>query len=279
MRVTGAGDVTGETRLAGVIGWPVRHSRSPAIHNAAYAALGLDWTYLALPVVPGAVPAALAGARALGIEGLSVTMPHKSAVAAAVDELTADAAALGAVNSVRNLDGRLVGDNTDGGGFVDSLRVDEGIDPAGATCVVVGAGGAARAVVRALAVAGADRVAVVNRSRDRAEAAAALAGDVGSTVDDVAAALAAADLVVQATPLGMGDDDRVAFDVAALGEGAVVVDLVYHPEVTPTLAAAAGRGLRTVGGLGMLVHQAARQVRSWTGRDAPVEAMLAAARA
>ena len=122
---------SGETRLAAVIGWPVRHSRSPAIHNAAFAATGLDWTYLALPVRPGAAAAAVAGMGALGIEGLSVTMPHKAPVAAGLDHLTDDATALGAVNCVFRDGDRLVGDNTDGGGFVDSLRLDEGIEIAG----------------------------------------------------------------------------------------------------------------------------------------------------
>lgn len=265
---------TGSTHLAGVIGWPVRHSRSPAIHNAAYRALGLDWVYVALPVPPGEVPAALGGMRALGIEGLSVTMPHKAAVAAEVDVLAADAAALGAVNSVRRDGDRLVGDNTDGGGFVDSL-LDAGVDPAGRRCVVLGAGGAARAVIRALAVAGAAQVTVVNRDPERARTAAQLAGERGATgtTDD----LAGADLLVQATPVGMGGDATLAADPEVLPDDAVVADLVYHPLVTPLLAAAAGRGLRTVDGLGMLVHQAARQLEAWTGLDAPVEVMREAA--
>jgi len=264
---------TGETRLAGVIGWPVRHSRSPDIHNAAYRALGLDWLYVALPVPPGAVPAALAGAVALGIEGLSVTMPHKAAAAAVVDELTADAVALGAVNSVRRDGDRLVGDNTDGGGFVDSLLA-EGVDPSGRRCVVLGAGGAARAVVRALAGAGAASVVVVARDPGRGAVAAALAGSVGATGDHDA--VASADLLVNATPLGMGDDERLPADPGALPDGAVVADLVYHPRRTPLLAAAEDRGLRTVGGIGMLVHQAARQLEAWTGRPAPLDAMRAA---
>lgn len=265
---------TAQTRLAGVIGWPVRHSRSPQIHNAAYRALGLDWCYLALPVAPGDVPAALAGMRSLGIEGLSVTMPHKAAAAASVDQLTPDAVALGAVNSVRREGGVLVGDNTDGGGFVDSLLA-EGVDPAGRRCVVLGTGGAARAVVRALALAGAVAVAVIGRNPQRAGTCASLAGTAGSTAGPEA--LAGADLLVNATPVGMGDDHGLAADPASLPDHCVVADLVYHPERTPLLAAAEDRGLRTVGGIGMLVHQAARQVEAWTGLPAPVELMRAAA--
>lgn len=265
---------TGATHLAGVIGWPVRHSRSPDIHNAAYRALGLDWVYVALPVAPGQVRPALAGARALGIEGLSVTMPHKGAAAAEVDVLTADAAALGAVNSVRRDGDRLIGDNTDGGGFVDSLA-SAGVDPSGRRCVVLGAGGAARAVVRALAGAGAAQVTVLNRDPGRGQLAASLAGaagGVGTTSD-----LATADLLVQATPIGMGDDPTLAADPALLPPHAVVADLVYHPLVTPLLAAARDRGLVTVDGLGMLIHQAARQLEAWTGHDAPIAVMRAAA--
>jgi shikimate dehydrogenase len=268
--------ITGETRLAGVIGWPVRHSRSPAIHNAAFAALGLDWAYLALPVRPGAAPAAVAGMDALGIEGLSVTMPHKAAVAATLDHLTADAVALGAVNCIHRDGDRLVGDNTDGGGFVDALRTDEGIEPAGMRIVVAGAGGAARAVVRSLALAGAAEVAVLNRSVDRAASAARLAGDVG--IVGSATHLTAADLVVHATPVGMGDDGGLPFDPAVCRPDVVVVDLVYHPLVTPLLDAVARNGQRGVGGIGMLVHQAARAFRLWTGEQPPVASMAAAAR-
>lgn len=262
--------------MAGVIGWPVRHSRSPDIHNAAYRALGLDWTYVALPVPPGQVRAALDGMRALGIEGLSVTMPHKAPAAAAVDALSADAVALGAVNSLRRDGDRLVGDNTDGGGFVDSLLAED-VEPAGRRCVVLGAGGAARAVIRALALAGAEAVVVVARDPGRAATAAALAGAAGRVGghDD----LAGADLLVNATPLGMGDDETLAADPGALPAGAVVADLVYHPRRTPLLAAAEARGLRTVGGIGMLVHQAARQLEAWTGERAPIEVMRAAVEA
>ena len=267
---------TGGTRLAGVIGWPVRHSRSPAIHDAAFAATGLDWTCVALPVRPGRAADAIVGMDALGLEGLSVTMPHKGAVAAVLDRLSADAVALGAVNCVARDGQELVGHNTDGAGLVDSLRVDEGVDPAGMRCVVVGAGGAARAVVRALARAEAASVVVVNRHPDRAASAAALAGPSGRVGD--ADDLRTAELVVHATPVGMHDVPGTPFDPRLCQDGVVLVDLVYHPEQTALLAAASALGHRTVGGIGMLVHQAAGAFRLWTGTDAPVAVMAAAAR-
>lgn len=268
--------MTGETRLAGVIGWPVRHSLSPVIHNAAFDATGLDWAYLALPVAPGDAGRALVGMEALGVEGLSVTMPHKTAIAAALHHRTADATALGAVNCVFRDGDRIVGDNTDGLGFVDALAADEDIDPSGMHCVVFGAGGAARAVVRSLAAAGASKVSVVNRRPERAEMAAALAGGAGAVADsDV---LGAADLVVNATPVGMGGDDSSPFDPSRTPSDAVVVDLVYHPADTPLLVAARRAERRAVGGLGMLVHQAARAFTLWTGTPAPVETMARAAR-
>ncbi|HEX2192088.1 MAG TPA: shikimate dehydrogenase, partial [Acidimicrobiales bacterium] len=167
------------TRVAAVIGHPVRHSLSPVLHNAAFRALELDWVYVAFEVPDGGAPSALAGMRALGIEGLSVTMPHKDAVAAAVDRLSPTARALGAVNTVVRRADVLEGHNTDGAGFLAAVRDDEGFDPAGRRCLVLGAGGAARAVVKALADAGAAEVVVVNRTASRAEAAAALAGPVG----------------------------------------------------------------------------------------------------
>ena len=155
---------SGTSAVVGVIGDPVRHSLSPVLHNAAFAALRLDWVSVAFPVPPSALDAALAGARALGLRGLSVTMPHKEAVARKVDRTSAAAARLGAVNCVVVEPGGLVGENTDGQGFVAALRRGAGFDPAGRRCLVAGAGGAARAVVLALAEAGASEVVVVGRS-------------------------------------------------------------------------------------------------------------------
>ena len=271
-------ELAAASRVVGGMGHPVAHSLSPRLHNAAFAQLGLDWVSVGFAVAPGRAAAALAGARALGIAGLSVTMPHKEDVAASVDSCTPAASRLGAVNCVIDRDGWWLGDNTDGAGLLAALDRSDGFDPGGARCLVVGAGGAARAVVAALGDAGAAEVVVVNRTAVRAEGAAVLAGPVGR-VGDVGDA-PGCDLVVNATPAGMGDvtGAPVAWpvDPSLLGPGQLVVDLVYHPPVTPWLAAAADRGARTANGLGMLVHQAALQIERWTGAEAPVEAMWAA---
>jgi len=274
--------ISGATRSAGVIGLPIRHSLSPAIFNAAFSASGLDWAYLAFEVPEGAAGLAMAGVRSLGLEGVSVTMPHKAAVISALDELADDADALGAVNCVARRGTTLIGHNTDGPGFVDSLRLDEGMDPAGRSFAVLGAGGAARAVVRALGRAGASEVVVVNRSAGPAEQAAAFAGAVGRV--GVAEDAGEADVVVNATPLGMGivvsrtgDPEPMPIDPALLQAGQIVVDLVYHPALTPLAEAARARGIRTVNGLGMLIHQAAHAFRTWTSEEPPLEAMSAAA--
>lgn len=248
------------------------------MHNAAFRSMGLDWAYLAFEVAPGDAAPAVAGARAMGIEGLSVTMPHKAAVVSALDRLSPVAESLGAVNTVVRLPGGLLeGQNTDGAGFLRAVGDDEGFDPAGRRCLVVGAGGAARAVVRALSDAGAVEVVVANRTAAHAEAAAALAGPVGRVGQ--AAEAGEADLVVSAVPLGMAgtDNERLPVDPAHLGPGQLVVDLVSNPAVTPLVEAARARGARSVNGLGMLVHQAALQLRLWTGQDPPVEAMRSAA--
>jgi shikimate dehydrogenase len=271
--------LSGRTSVVGVIGSPISHSLSPALHNAAFAALGIDWCCVAFEVADGDAARALGGMASLGIRGLSVTMPHKTAVAALVDDCTPVALALGAVNCViLRPDGQLLGHNTDGAGFLDSLRDDAGIDPHGMQVVVVGAGGAARAVVHALGTAGAASVVVINRDGERAARAAALADGCGrvGTLGDVEAA----GLIVNATPVGMGADATdLPLPAEVLHAGHVVVDLVYHPAETNLLKAAAAAGAITLGGLGMLVHQAGHAFAHWTGLDAPVEAMRAAARA
>ena len=280
-----------QTTVVGVIGSPVRQSLSPLLHNAAFAALDLNWISLAFPVAPGQVPAALNGMRALGVAGLSVTMPHKAEVATLVDSCSDVAAQLQAVNCVINQGGTLHGANTDGDGFLASLRRAAGFEPAGKRCLVIGAGDAARAVTHALGRAGAADVAVVNRTPDRAGPVAALAGPAGRPVATVdAAQVAQSDLVVNATPIGMAgmagttgesadESEQWLVAPALLHAGQVVTDLVYAPRPTPWLAASAAAGATTVDGLGMLVHQAALQLELWTGQQAPVDVMWQAATA
>jgi len=250
---------------------------SPVILNAAFDASGIDAVFVAFEVAPGRAGAAVDAMRALGLVGLSVTMPHKSDVISALDRCSPEAEALGAVNCIAWQGGDLVGHNTDGAGFVDAVEAATGRSLAGRAIAVLGAGGAARAVVLTVARAGAASVTVVNRTPERAVTAAALAGDVG-TVGGIAS-VTAADLVVNATPVGMGSDGRLPVEPAALRGGQVVVDLVYNPVETPLLRAAVKRGATAIDGVGMLVHQAAHAYRHWIGQEPPLDVMTAAARA
>lgn len=274
--------ITGSTRLAAVIGDPVRHSLSPVIHNAAFAACGLDWVYLALPVAAGRGADAVAAMRTLGIDGMSVTMPHKADVAGAVDELTPAAAALGVCNCLHRAGGgdRIVGHSTDGDGFVSAFRTRFGVDVAGRSFLVAGAGGAARSIVEALGRAGAGSITVANRTPSRAVEVAALApGAATTTLDDVDA-VAAADVVVNTTAVGMDGGPapgEIPVPVDGLHPGQRVVDIVYKPRTTPLLAAARERGAETDDGVAMLVGQAALAFELWTGVQAPIDIMGEAA--
>ncbi len=276
--------ITGQTRLAAVIGDPVRHSLSPAIHNAGFEALDLDWAYVALPVSAGGGADALAAMATFGLEGLSVTMPLKDEIAAAVDVASDAVTALGACNCVVRDGDRLVGHNTDGDGFIRALTEESGESVDGKSVAVVGAGGAARAIIDALGRTGAASIAVVNRTLDRAERAAALASVASvAAADQAVEAIAACDVVVNATSVGMGwvpggsvGAADLPIPLEALRSGQVVADIVYQPLETPLLAEARARKLVTVGGVGMLVHQAAIAFEHWTGQPAPLDAMRAA---
>ncbi len=270
------------TQLLALLGHPVGHSRSPALHTAAIEALGLDAAYLAFDVAPEALGAAVAGLRALGARGANVTVPHKQAVMPFLDAIEPGAAAIGAVNTIVRDGARLVGANTDAPGLVRSLA-DAGFHPAGAHVLVVGAGGAARAAAVGLAEAGAAHVTVAARRLDAAEA---LAGSLAvpapvRAVELGALPLGQVDLLVQATSATMGLDADDAF-ARALGlerlpDHATVIDLVYAPIETTVLRAARARGLRAVDGLGMLVWQAALAFERWLGVPPPIAAMRAAA--
>lgn len=262
-------DISGATRLAAVIGSPVRHSLSPAMHNAAFAASGLDWRLVALDVPAGGAGGAIAAMKALGIGGYAVTMPHKEVVAGVVDEVEPAAAALRSVNTVAlRDDGSTFGASTDGAGFVDSL-LEVGFDPRDRRVVVLGAGGAARSIIDALGRRGAADIAIVNRTLARAELAAGLAS--AARVGDLAD-VGGADLLVNSTSIGMGTGE-VPIAASMLRPGLLVADNVYHPRDTALLRSARRAGADTVDGLGMLVHQAVRQQRLWTG-VAPDPAVL-----
>ncbi|MGK0275897.1 MAG: shikimate dehydrogenase [Ilumatobacter sp.] len=266
-------------RIAAVIGSPVAHSLSPAIHQAAFDAAGVNWAYTAFDITDAA--AALSAMRLLGLAGLSVTMPLKEDVARAVDRLDPAARVLNSVNTVSWDGDDLVGSSTDGAGFVASLAA-AGVEVDGAQISVIGAGGAARSVIDALGRAGAADIIVLNRTRDRAEQAASLskAASVGIVSD-----VSRADIVINATSVGMGvpiddaTDADMACDPALLRRGQVVADLVYHPLETAWMRAAADIGATTVDGLGMLVHQAALQQLRWLGTLPDTTAMRIAAEA
>lgn len=250
--------------LAGVLGFPVGHSRSPAMMNAAFAELGLDWRYLMLPVPPERFEQAVRALPASGYRGVNVTIPHKVAAHDVADELSDAARAIGAVNTLSfGEDGHIAGDNTDAGGLLDALG-----EPVPATALVLGAGGAARAAAWALREAGAE-VAVWNRTPERA---AALAGELGVGHSERPGP---AELLVNATSVGLDPGDSL--DGLPLVDARVVVDLVYGERPTPVARWAEERGARLVDGLEVLVRQGARSLALWTGRDAPVDAMRRAA--
>jgi shikimate dehydrogenase len=248
--------------LAGVLGFPVGHSRSPAMMNAAFAELGLDWRYFRLPVAPGRFAEIVRALPGSGYLGANVTIPHKVAAHDLADELTEAAAATGAVNTLTFLDGRILGDNTDAGGLVDALDS----DLRGMTVLVLGAGGTGRAAAWALREAGAD-VAVWNRTAERA---AELAAELGVRH---AAALEPARVLVNVTSLGMrGEDLPAELGLEGL-EPELVADVVYGSEPTALCRWGEQKGARVVAGLEMLLRQGARSFERWTGRPAPLDVM------
>ncbi|MEX2196428.1 MAG: shikimate dehydrogenase [Thermoleophilaceae bacterium] len=262
------------TVLAGVLGHPVAHSRSPAIHNAAFEALGLDWLYVRLPVPPGLLAETVRALGGSGYRGANVTIPHKEAALATAGSATGAARAIGAANTLSFADGGgVTADNTDAGGLLDAL----GESPEGLRCLVLGAGGAGRAAAWALREAGAAEVAVWNRTPERARA---LAEELGVAH---AARPGGADLLVNATSVGLDPALEAADAIEALGLTGVdpparLVDMAYGAEPTALCAWAARAGAHVVDGLEVLVRQGARSFRIWTGRAAPLDVMRAAAR-
>jgi shikimate dehydrogenase len=262
----------------------VEHSLSPAIHNAAFTALGLPWTYELIPVRPEEGERAIRELGEHGFVGANVTMPHKGAAARACTSLSEEAELSGAVNTLVVGEGSLAGHNTDVGGFADFLTLDAGVDPRGRAALLFGSGGAARGCALALARLGLARLFVMARTRERGDHLVQIVEPLGTRLEvvawDEAPTVAAqtvgtVDLVVNATPVG-GSGEALPLPPLAPGGAATVVDLLYRPSDTPLLAQARGAGARAFGGLGLLIRQAARSFELWTGRSAPLEAMRAA---
>ena len=287
--------INGHTKLVGLMAWPIGHTLSPAMHNAAFDALGLNWRYVPLPVHPTQVEAAVRGLVALGFQGCNVTVPHKQAVitalrAAALGSVAPDAAAFGAVNTIvvaRGDDGRatLKGDNTDYQGFVGSLR-GAGFEPQGKKAVVVGAGGGARAVVFGLLRAGAEEVLVSDLVPEQVQALVTSLGDprlreLSATTEALIEAARAADLLVNATPVGMTPkvNGSVWPEDVPVPSHLTVFDLVYNPLETKLLKQVKQAGGCAVAGLDMLVRQGAVSFEMWTGVEPPIEVMRAACEA
>lgn len=272
--------VKGTTNLVGVMGWPVGHSLSPALHNAAFKGLDLDWVYVPLPVDPTRLEEAVQGLRGLGFRGANVTIPHKEKVMALLDEVSIEAQHIGAVNTIVVRDGRLYGDNTDAMGFLDALE-DIGFDPVGCSALILGSGGSARAIGYALAQRDVE-IAVCGRKASSVELLSERICETNSaakvtslTPEGIADLNGRFDLVVNTTPVGMHPDvqDSPWPDGMAIPRCRVFYDLVYNPQVTRIMQQARAQGIRAENGLGMLIHQAARSFRLWTGLPAPVDIM------
>ena len=279
-------EVSPETKVVGVFGYPVKHSASPAMHNAAFRECGLDYIYLAFEVKPEHLRDALLGLPALGICGVNLTIPHKENAIRHMNELSEEAIAAGAVNTVVVESGELRGYNTDIEGFLKSLSEDAGFTPEGKKVVVLGAGGAGRAVLFALAQAKVTELVIANRTIMRAEK---LVSDIRQkfpgikikamplSSNSIGEEISSCGLLVNATPLGMKTEVPIS-DTECLHERLTVYDLIYTPLSTPLLDEAEKRGAKTVNGLSMLVYQGAASFKLWTRKEPPISVMKRVAR-
>ena len=270
---------TGSTKVFAVIGNPIDHSLSPALLNAAFAAMELDAVYVALRVTRQDIQDAVLGIRSLGLAGVSVTMPHKESIIGQLDRVTDRAAILNSVNCVFWEDGHLVGDSTDGPALVASLEAELGESVVDKSVMVIGTGGAARAIVLALAEAAVREIVVVGRREDAVARVVGLGSPVsrGGKIDEVREI----EILVNATSVGMSGtagEGRTPIPSELLGPRHFVYDIIYHPLMTPLMKDALASGARVANGIGMLVHQAARAFWIWTGQEPPLDAMFHAAR-
>lgn len=274
-------DISGSTNVVGVLGHPVGHTKSPAMHNAAFRALDMDWVYVAFDVHPERFRDAVRGAEALGFRGLNATVSLKESAAEVVDRLDESAARLGSVNTIDITENGMVGYSTDGVGFLRSVHEDIGLDLAGRNVCVLGAGGAATAIVHASLDAGARSVTIANRTFERGEKLRdAVCKSFGKDVPveavplkDIDSGRRNVDLVVNATSLGWKENDPMPVPEKFLDNGMAVLDTCYNPAGTPLIEAARRMKLPCTDGIGMLVHQGSVAFEIWTGTTAPVEVM------
>lgn len=277
--------ITGAAKIIGIFGDPVGHTLSPAIHNAAFERLGLPYVYVPFHVKPAELKKAIEAIRALDMPGINITIPHKERALKFLDEADEDARRIGAVNTIVNMEGRLIGYNTDGTGYLRSLREETGFKAAGKNIIIIGAGGAARSIFYAILTHKPERVVLANRTVKRARALADEFGRrfnvkieaSGAGKDALEAYSKDSHLVVNTTSLGMMGEGRLDFPLESLPENAVVSDIVYRPLKTEFIKGAEKRALKVHTGLGMLIHQGAIGFELWTGRKAPVEVMRKAA--
>jgi shikimate dehydrogenase len=269
-------EISGKTKIAALFGYPVEHTKSPRMQNAAFAAMRIDACYVAFSVPPQYLPGAVEGIRSLGLIGVNLTIPHKEAVLSLLDEIDSEAQFIGAVNTIVNQKGRLSGFNTDGRGFMRSLA-ESGITVQGKRLLMLGAGGAARAIGFYLAREAAS-LTIVNRTRSKAELLAADLNSLSQIVSvadctslDHASFFEEVDIIINTTALGLKSGDQLPMKVTYLKPHHVVCDLIYHD--TPLLKSAEAKGVKVLNGLGMLLWQGALAFELWTNQKAPVEIM------
>ena len=268
--------INAATRLCAVLGSPIRHSASPAMHNAAFASLGLNWRYLAFEVDPKNLRAAIEGARTMNFAGLNLTVPHKLLAVEMMDELDASAKTWGAVNTIKFENGRAIGFNTDADAIVTSLREDLKVELRGAKVLLLGAGGAGRTAALKIATENMAELFLVNRTVSKAEE---IAGEIKKQFPSVKVFVGypklEIDLLLNATSLGLKPEDSSPLDEKqfSLKQTRAVYDMIYKPAETKLLAAAKAAGCKTANGIGMLVHQGAKAFEIWTGQSAPVAVM------
>ncbi|MBI4746371.1 MAG: shikimate dehydrogenase [Deltaproteobacteria bacterium] len=275
--------ITGETKVIGIFGYPVSHTLSPLMQNAALEALGLNYIYVPFEVRPESLEFAVNGIRALGVSGVNVTVPYKESVMKFLDEIDESAGLIGAVNTILNKNGRLKGYNTDSPGYIRSLHEDAGFDPKGKTILVVGAGGGARGIIAGLLLNGTSEIVIANRTIEKAEEIKVNYAKICrrkhiqiktaplSYLNDPQI-LSSVDLIVNTTSMGLeGGFPDVDFSLTS--RNVLISDIAYKPPLTQFLKKAQGAGRKISGGLGMLVYQGAISLEIWTGRKAPVEVM------